>query len=52
MEDLEEDLSLGDEAESEEGSDLFTEDGLADLTEDLDADDDQRGLLKVERMAL
>lgn len=52
MEDLEEDLSLGDEAESEEGSDLFTDDGLADLTEDLDVDDDQRGLLKVERMAL
>lgn len=52
LDDLEEDLSLGDGSELEADSDLFAEDELADLTVDLDADDAQRGLLKVERMAL
>lgn len=52
LDDLEEDVSLGGGTDPEDASDPFAEDDLADLTEDLDPDETQRGLLKVERMAL
>lgn len=49
LDDLEEDISIG---AAEDDGDLFADDDLADLTGDREQGEPQKGLLKVERMAL